>query len=138
MRFDNLLIIVLGLSAFWFAVLAIVRWGGLPVRAPVPEPAVERQPARVALFEAVGSLAAVFSAALVSGLLIAGPFARVIMRIAGAVSPIEAQGRFTEADEVVGEITLGGTFFLVVFVGLFGAVVALAVYLLARQSQTRY
>jgi hypothetical protein len=52
--------------------------------------------------------------------------------VAGGLSPLEAQGQLTEADETVGEITLGGTFSIVVFAGLLGGVVALALYLVSR------
>lgn len=147
MRTDNLIIVMLGLASATFAVVAIVRWGALPVRPSVtssgsdpgvvPGPAdrqstASRSPRVAALIDAAWSLAAVLSAAIVAGLAVGGILARVIMRVAGGLSPIEAQGRLTEAEEVVGEITLGGTFFLVVFVGLFGAVVALGLYLVSR------
>lgn len=147
MRFGNLIIVVLGLASAAFAVVATVRWGALPVRSRVtpsgldtaagpgpadPQSLVSRSPRVAALVDAAWSLAAVLSAALVAGLGVGGVLARVIMRVAGGLSPIEAQGRITEAEFAVGEITLGGTFFLVVFVGLFGAVVALIVYLVSR------
>ncbi len=51
----------------------------------------------------------------ISGVLIVGPTARLAMRLLAATSP-DAQGKITEADEVVGKITLGGTI-LVVLVG---------------------
>lgn len=44
------------------------------------------------------------------------------MRLIAATSDESAQGRLTEAEAVVGEVTVGGTLFLVVFVGLFSGV----------------
>jgi len=63
---------------------------------------------------------------------VGGFYGRLVMRVAAAVSQPEVQGRLTEADEVIGEITFGGTVGFVVFVGLFGGIVASGLYLLAR------
>ena len=132
MRTDNLIIVGLGVIATVFAVLVTVWWGGLPVRSP--EPAADPQAVRrtEAFNAAAWSLAAVLSAGAVAGMVVGGLLARVIMRIAGGVSPPEAQGRLTEAEETVGEITVGGTLAVVVFVGLVGGIVAVGLYLLAR------
>ncbi len=66
------------------------------------------------------------------GLLIAGVLGRFVMRALAATSGDDAQGRLTDADEVVGEITLGGTMGFIFFVGLgAGAVVTIAL-LVAR------
>ena len=47
------------------------------------------------------------------------------------------QGRLTEAEERIGDITVGGTIGLVVFVGLFGGLLGGAVYLLVRRWPRR-
>ena len=44
-----------------------------------------------------------------------------------------AQGRLTDADEVVGEITAGGTIGIIVFAGLFAAVITAFGYLVVRR-----
>jgi hypothetical protein len=68
---------------------------------------------------------AVLSGLLV-GALVVGPAGRLVMRLLAATSP-EAHGRLTEADQVIGTISLSGTIGFFVFVGLpFGLVVALA------------
>jgi hypothetical protein len=54
---------------------------------------------------------------LLTGVLVIGPAGRLAMRLLAATSP-HAQGRITEADEVVGKITVGGTIGFVLFVGL--------------------
>jgi hypothetical protein len=59
--------------------------------------------------------------ALLTGLLVGtfvvGPAARLAMRLLAAASP-DSQGRLTEAEEVVGEISLDGTLAIFVFIGL--------------------
>ncbi|HEX5018691.1 MAG TPA: hypothetical protein VFX15_14025 [Actinomycetes bacterium] len=60
----------------------------------------------------VGSLSG-----LATGALFIGPAGRLVMRLLAATSP-NAQGRLTEAEEVVGRITVGGTIDFILFVGL--------------------
>ncbi|MGH9285649.1 MAG: hypothetical protein ACRD0M_08230, partial [Acidimicrobiales bacterium] len=43
-----------------------------------------------------------------AGLLMTGPAVRLIMRLLAATAGAEAQGALTEAEEVVGDISLGG------------------------------
>jgi hypothetical protein len=50
--------------------------------------------------------------------LVAGLGGRLVMRILAATSGPGAQGVTTEADEIVGKVTLGGTLGLVIFVGV--------------------
>ena len=73
---------------------------------------------------------------LLVGVLVVGPVGRLAMRLLAATSP-EAQGRITEADQVVGQISLSGTLAFFVFVGVpFGLAVgvayALAAFVLPR------
>src|SRR6185503_2925794 len=56
-------------------------------------------------------------AGLAAGLLAAGAGGRLMMRLLGATSP-DVHGLTTQAGEVIGEITLGGTLAFLVFVGL--------------------
>lgn len=69
---------------------------------------------------------------MLGGLLLAGAGGRLLMRLIAVTSDERAQGRLTEADEVVGEVTADGTIFLVVFVGFFAGSVGGAVFALAR------
>jgi hypothetical protein len=64
---------------------------------------------------------AILIGAVVSGILVAGFGARLFMLVARLLAP-ERRGFITEAQARVGEVTAGGTFFLVLFVGLFGAI----------------
>ncbi|WP_421120800.1 hypothetical protein ACE2AJ_05725 [Aquihabitans daechungensis] len=132
MRADNLIIVGLGLAAIGFALAVIVRWHGLPTRSsPIVAPE-GKQVRNVAFATAGWSLAAVLAAGAVAGLLVGGLVGRLVMRIAAAVSEPEVQGRLTEADELIGEITFSGTAAFMIFVGLFGGVVAAGLYLLVR------
>ena len=71
--------------------------------------------------------------ALITGLLIAWPGGRLVMRILAATSPGSAQGRLTEAQANVGFITLDGTVALLIFGGMPTAFVASLVYLAIRR-----
>jgi len=68
-----------------------------------------------------------------AGVLTIGAGIRLMMRVLAATSPDDVQGRRTEADEVVGEVSVGGSFFLVVVVGIGAAVVGLALYATLRR-----
>lgn len=71
-------------------------------------------------------LAVALLTGLLVGLLVVGPAGRLAMRLLAATSP-DAQGRITEAQEVIGEISLSGTLGLFLFVGLpFGLAVGIA------------
>ena len=70
---------------------------------------------------------------MVTGLLVVGPGGRLVMRLLAVTAGERAQGRVTEAEEVVGRITVAGTIGLVIFVGLFGgAILGLAFGLLRK------
>ena len=69
---------------------------------------------------------------LVAGLLVGGIGGRLFMRIAGAAAGERGAGMRTEAGFTVGEITLEGTIFLIVFIGIFTGVIGTAVYLAVR------
>jgi hypothetical protein len=69
------------------------------------------------------------AAGLVAGLIGAGAGGRLVMRLLALTSP-EAEGGFTEAGEVVGEITVGGTLGFILFSGLPAGVLSGALYAL--------
>jgi hypothetical protein len=54
------------------------------------------------------------------------------MRIAGATGRASAQGAGTEAGFRVGELTVGGTITLVVFVGIFAGIIGALLYVIFR------
>jgi hypothetical protein len=62
-------------------------------------------------------LAAAIAAGVAAGVLAAGAGGRLVMRLLALTSP-GAEGSLTEAEQVVGEISLGGTLGFLVFAGL--------------------
>jgi hypothetical protein len=121
------LLVILGL-------VAIVRWGDQEVRPP-PRPAGADGPAsldelarRYAWHLTLG-----VSAGAAAGILMAGPGGRLVMRLLAATAGDGAQGRLTEAEEVVGRITTSGTIVFVVFVGIFGGVASGLLYAAVRR-----
>ena len=75
-------------------------------------------------------------AGLIAGLVAGGVGSRLAMRILALTSP-DAQGAITEAGEVVGEITLGGTLFLLVAGAALGMAGGLAYVALRRWLPSR-
>jgi hypothetical protein len=67
-------------------------------------------------------------AGLMTGIAVGGVGGRLFMRIAGAAAPRVAQGSGTEAGFTVGEVSVGGTIALVVFIGIFVGVVGAALF----------
>ena len=132
MRADNLIILGLALIAVGFSALAIVRWGRLPIQAAAPQRSAgdDRWPSRLAA--SLRTIGAVCSAGIICGVLVAGFIGRFVMRVLAATSGDGAQGLLTDAEEVVGEITLSGTIGFIIFVGLSAGAVAAIVLLVAR------
>jgi len=117
------------------AVVLAWRWRGYVLSLPTWATPVDGGSARPG--RAFAWLAAVaLLTGLLVGVLVVGPAGRLAMRLLAATSP-EAQGRTTEADQVVGQITLSGTLAFFIFVGVpFGLAVgvayALAAFILPR------
>jgi hypothetical protein len=78
------------------------------------------------------TLSAVTGAGLVAGFLVPGLGGRLFMRVLAATSGSDAQGRLTEANEVVGDITFDGSLGFVLFVGLIIPFAAALGYLALR------
>jgi hypothetical protein len=121
---------------FTAALVFIALWSAMDLKPPTVGRADERRdgPARVTGGSVVPRAAwygwLVFSAGLVTGILGAGAGGRLIMRALAITSPASADGRITEAQEVVGEITAGGTVALLTFGGSVTGVAATALYVL--------
>jgi hypothetical protein len=89
--------------------------------------------AREAARRYVWHFAVAVVAGLGAGVLVAGAGGRLAMRLLAATAGDDAQGRLTEADEVVGRITTGGTIGFVIFTALFFGVATGLLYLLIRR-----
>ncbi len=105
----------------------VVRWGGDPHAATEGGSGRSRRPAR----DVAVRVGVALAAGLAAGVLAAGAGGRLMMRLLAATSP-HAQGSFTEADEIVGRITVDGTLGFIVFAGLPAGVLAGALYALVR------
>ena len=113
------------------AVLAL-RWGHLDVVPPWAA-ADDDVPPGERLRRALWYAGVFVWAAIGGGLLVLGPGGRLVMRLLAVTADEQAQGRRTEAEEIVGVITVDGTIGFVVFVGLFGGVVLTALFVLLRK-----
>jgi hypothetical protein len=125
------LLVVAGLAS-------VARWGGLAVRPP-PTPThdaatpSDRPPAGLVARRYLWYLAVATISGVGAGLLAAGPGGRLVMRLLAVTAGADAHGRITEADEIVGRITVGGSLGFVVFTALFLGPVTGAAYLLLRR-----
>jgi hypothetical protein len=70
---------------------------------------------------------------VVAGIPVIGGGGRLVMRLLAVTAGDGAQGRITEADEVVGKITTDGTIGFVIFNGIFGGLAGAFLYLLVRR-----
>lgn len=71
-------------------------------------------------------------AGLLAGIVVGGLGSRVFMRVAGAASGSRGAGRLTEAGFTVGELTVGGTIALAIFIGLAAGFAGAVFYLTVR------
>jgi hypothetical protein len=106
-----------------------IWWGGTPYRSWTPSedgaepPSVRSATVRVLRGAAIGMVGGFWAGALVTG-----PAIRLIMRVLAVTGGDDAQGRLTEADEVVGVISVDGTIGLYIFGGLFAGLLSGFVY----------
>jgi hypothetical protein len=71
-------------------------------------------------------------AGTIAGVLFVGIGGRIIMRISGAINP-ERAGAITESENVVGEVTFGGTLTFIAFQGILVGFLLGIVWFLVRQ-----
>lgn len=118
--------------------VAVVRWGGLAVElppAPGPGPTYPTDPPPVGLVvrRYLWYVAVAMASGATAGILAAGAGGRLVMRLLAVTAGADAQGRITEAEEIVGRITVDGTLGFVVFTGLFLGLPSATGYLLVRR-----
>lgn len=117
---DSVAVGALGAAALATAAAISLYWGGLDqtVRDEGGHP-IARMLRRLAVVEVSG---------LAAGFLVGGIGSRLMMRIMAATSPAAAQGKVTDAGEIVGRVTSGGTVGLIIFVGLLFGLLGAAIY----------
>jgi hypothetical protein len=117
--------------------VAAVRWGGLEVRPPPSPPdaadPADRPPVGLVVRRYLWYLTVAVGSGVGAGLLAAGAGGRLVMRLLTVTAGPTAQGRVTEADQIVGRISVDGTLGFVVFTGLFVGLVTGPLYLLVRR-----
>ena len=123
--------------------LLTVRWSGSAYETWEPgtgggaEPGAadasgERPPVKAAALRYLRGVAVALVGGFWAGALVTGPAMRLIMRLLAVTAGDAAQGRITEADEVVGTIDFGGTLGLYLFGGVFPGLLSGAVYVVFR------
>lgn len=130
MRAANVVVSVLGSTGVAVAAVLAWRWRRAPLLAQ-GRPTVDSS--GPAALDGLRTLAVATTAGIFAGVLVPGLGGRLVMRILGATSGDVAQGRLTEADEVVGEITAGGTIGIVIFVGLLGGLITGLAFVFVRR-----
>jgi hypothetical protein len=122
---SSVVVFALGLSALTLAVWLVVRYRGTERAGPLEldrESSVGER-----LSAVVGRASGMMAGAVLASVLVLGLVGRSMMRVLAATSPASALGRLTDAEEIVGEVTFGGTLGFVAFIGLFGGLFSLAV-----------
>jgi hypothetical protein len=124
------LVTVVGAAAWVGAVLIILR--SRETRGVKFAWAPDGAPGSTRVARAASRVVGTVTGGVTAGVLVLGMGGRLMMRILAATSPDGVQGRITDADEVVGEVTLGGTLGLVLFAGVFGGVLGALLFGLLR------
>jgi hypothetical protein len=132
-------VIVVCILVVLAGLVAVVRWGGLMVEPPhapaAEEAAVPGEPPPVGLVvrRYLWNVNLAMAAGVGAGVVAAGAGGRLVMRLLAVTAGDDAQGRITEAGQVVGQITAGGTVGFVAFTALFFGAATGGGYLLVRR-----
>jgi hypothetical protein len=128
---SSVVVFALGLSALTMALWLVVRYRGTERAGPLE---LDRESSVAERLSAVvGRASGMMAGAVLASVLVLGMGGRWMMRVLAATSPESAQGRLTDAEERVGEVTFEGTIGFVVFIGLFGGLFSLAVIVVLRR-----
>jgi hypothetical protein len=98
-----------------------------------PSPLSGSEPFNQRLAVTVGRTGGMLIGAFLAGVLTIGAGARLMMRVLAATSADDVQGLRTEADEIVGDVSVDGSMFLIVIVGIGAALVGLALFSILRR-----
>jgi hypothetical protein len=117
----TLMAVLAGLLVVGLAVT--LRWAARPYRPTEGPPAVRY----------LRGVAVALVAGFWAGALVTGPAVRLAMRLLAVTGGDDAQRRFTEADEIVGRVDVGGSIALVVFGGILPGLLSGGIYVLVRR-----
>jgi hypothetical protein len=130
-------VIVLCVALVLAGLAAAVRWAGLTVESPPAQAQdgdpTDRPPVSLVVRRYLWYLMVAVASGVGAGILAAGAGGRLVMRLLAVTAGAGAQGRITEAEQLVGRISVDGTLGFVVFTGLFLGLASGAAYLLLRR-----
>jgi len=127
-----LLMVVCGLLVL-AGLVAVVRWGAYEVRLAQAGASSQPPSAGVVARRYTRYVTLAVLAGVGSGVLIVGAGGRLAMRLLAATAGEGAQGRETDAEEIVGQITTGGTIEFVLGEAIFLGPISGVIYLLIRR-----
>jgi hypothetical protein len=125
------IVTLLGTAAVATSLYLVLRFRDTQRTLPEPLPAETGNWPRLAV--SAGRVTGMVTAAIVAGVLVLGWGGRLMMRLLAATSRDSVQGRITDAEAIVGEVTVDGTIGLAVFIGLFGGMVSLGLFVVLRR-----
>jgi len=111
-----------------------LAWCRRPFHVPAAEP---RLSANEVARRFVWYCALAITGGIVAGITVIGAGGRLAMRLLAVTGGDAAQGRITEADQIVGEITATGTRDFILFTGIFGGLITAGIYLVVRRYLPR-
>jgi hypothetical protein len=130
-------------GVFVVGVALTFMWGGIGYRtwapgdprggADAPPPGEDTPAAGSAALRYLRGVAVALVGGFWAGALVTGPAMRLIMRLLAVTAGDDAQGRLTEADEIVGTIDAGGTVALWLFGGVLPALLSGFAYVVFRR-----
>jgi hypothetical protein len=130
-------VIVVCIALVLAGLVVVVRWGRLAVEPPplsAPDGAGQmRRPPGLVVRCYLWYLTVAVTSGLGAGILAAGAGGRLVMRLLAVTAGADAQGRVTEAEQLVGRITVDGTLGFVVFTGLFFGLASGMVFVLLHR-----
>jgi hypothetical protein len=131
-------VIVVCVGLVLAGLVAVGRWGRLTVEPPgvtgtERNGAGDPPPVGLVVRRYLWAVNLAVAAGVGAGVMAAGAGGRLVMRLLAATSGDAAQGRITEAAEVVGRITVDGTVGFIVFTALFFGAATGGAYLLVRR-----
>lgn len=126
------LMVVCGLLLV-IGVVSVVVWGDGTVPQPQLDDAGGRGSAASAARRYIWYLAVAVVSGVGAGLLVAGAGGRLVMRLLATTAGDAAQGKGTEAEEIVGQISTGGTVSFIVFAALLVGLATGVLYMLVKR-----
>jgi hypothetical protein len=130
-------VIVVCIALVFAGLVVVVGWSRLAVAPPPlsePDTAGQtRRPPGLVVRCYLWYLTVAVTAGLGAGILAAGAGGRLVMRLLAVTAGADAQGRITEAEQLVGRITVDGTLGFVIFTALLFGLASGLVYVLLHR-----